>query len=439
MARLRSTALLAASGLRVGLRLPVTAMILACAWGVMGARATAVASNCEVTSVGFIPLNDLGNGAYHGEEGGLYPGGGNERPAAHDAAGRSLAEEITPIRERIVLISIGMSNTTQEFSRFVPMAMNFPGRNPALLVVDCAAGGQHAAIAADPNSPYWNTVRQRLMQAGVDSTQVRAAWVKEAIPGPTLPFPNDALELKGYFRAIAMNLTDKFPNLKIAYYSTRIYAGYAQGVSQLNPEPWAYQSGFEDQIEGTDPGLNYDPEAGPVEAPWLAWGPYLWADGLIPRSDGLIWECSDFQNDGTHPSISGRDKVAGMLLDFFTTDLTTTPWFLATGSGIGSDSGAPAARNLTLLPARPNPMLAATWIPVAGGVAGPTLLVRVAVYDPSGRLVRVLHRGPLDSGAHVMWDGANESGAAVPAGTYFVRAGGAEGGVGSSVKVTVTR
>ena len=92
------------------------------------------ASNCAVTSVGKTPLDDLGPGTYQGQQGGLYPDGENQRPPAHDAAGRAIAEAITPINNRVVLISIGMSNATQEFSRFVPLAMSYPGRNPALRV-----------------------------------------------------------------------------------------------------------------------------------------------------------------------------------------------------------------------------------------------------------------------------------------------------------------
>jgi hypothetical protein len=64
-----------------------------------------------------------------------------------------------------------------------------------------------------------------------------------------------------------------------------------------------------------------------VVAPWTAWGPYLWADGLVPRSDGLIWECDDFATDGTHPSDSGRLKVAERLLGFFRTDVVASRWF----------------------------------------------------------------------------------------------------------------
>jgi hypothetical protein len=382
------------------------------------------ASNCAVTTVGRTPLNDLGPGTYQGMQGGLYPGGANERPPAHDNAGQAIAAAVTPINGRIVLISIGMSNTTQEFSRFVPLAMNYPGRNPALRVVDCAQGGQTAPIVANPNSPYWNTVRQRLQQAGVDSTQVRAVWLKEAMAHPTLAFPADATELQGYLRAIAMLLEDKFPNLDLVYLSSRIYAGYATGVSQLNPEPYAYQSGFsvkwviEAQIGGLDPGLNYDPQAGPVEAPWLSWGPYLWADGLVPRSDGLIWECADFQTDGTHPSESGRAKVAAQLLEFFTSDVTTTPWFLAPATGVPALDLAPGA--LALGPAAPNPMRSGTSLPLLVGGGAET---RIAIYAVNGRLVRLLESGSLAPGRHVIgWDGRDGDGRAVASGAYFVRA-----------------
>ncbi len=83
---------------------------------------------------------------------------------------------------------------------------------------------------------------------------------------------------------------------------------------------------IEDQING-DPELQYE---GPgMNSPWLSWGAYLWADGTTPRSDGLVWLCpEDFGADGVHPSMTGREKVAQLLLDHFTTDSTSCPWFL---------------------------------------------------------------------------------------------------------------
>lgn len=114
----------------------------------------------------------------------------------------------------------------------------------------------------------------------------------------------------------------RFPNLKIAYLSSRIYAGYA----------------LSDQIAGK-PELNYDPAKGAVRAPWIAWGPYLWADGMKDRGDGLVWPRENFGADGMHPSNSGREKVAKLLLQFLKTDPAAKPWFLAR-----SNSGQMEAR-----------------------------------------------------------------------------------------------
>src|SRR5437764_10850845 len=71
-----------------------------------------------------IPLNDLGNGKYLGQfEGGLYEHGANVPPADHNAVGLGQAALVRPLDRngnpsasgRIAMISVGMSNTTQEF------------------------------------------------------------------------------------------------------------------------------------------------------------------------------------------------------------------------------------------------------------------------------------------------------------------------------------
>ena len=80
------------------------------------------ASDCSKTSVGFVPLNDLGAGLYKGKPGGLYPNGSNLRPLPHENAGLQISKNITPLNTsgqpdpngRVVLVSIGMSNTTHD-------------------------------------------------------------------------------------------------------------------------------------------------------------------------------------------------------------------------------------------------------------------------------------------------------------------------------------
>jgi hypothetical protein len=55
----------------------------------------------------------------------------------------------------------------------------------------------------------------------------------------------------------------------------------------------------------------------------------LWADGEKGRKAGdLAYKREDYREDGTHPTDSGRQKVAEQLLRFFTSDPTAVPWFV---------------------------------------------------------------------------------------------------------------
>lgn len=289
------------------------------------------AANCSGTSVGFTPLNDLATGTYHGYEGGLYLNGSNLLPVDYKAWGGARTKAIQPLNAsgqpdpngRIVLLSIGMSNATEEFSTFKTLADADPSKNPKLTIVDGAQNSQDAEIIKNPNAPFWTIVDQRLVTAVVTDNQVQVAWLKEAIANENEAFPADAQHLRNDLSQIIKIMQTRYPHLQVIYFASRIYAGYA--TSTLNPEPYAYQGGFavkwliQNAIESSSP----------VQGIWLAWGPYLWADGIIARSDGLQWFCADFQSDGTHPSVSGQQKVANMLLNFFKTDQLTGVWFVA--------------------------------------------------------------------------------------------------------------
>jgi hypothetical protein len=292
----------------------------------------------------FKPLTELGSGKYRDSEGGLYPGGKNERPAAHEAAGLRLAAEVRPRNDagepadggKIVLLSIGMSNASQASGGFREALHRFAAKNPALQFVDGAQGGMTAEVIDDPEDggrgqQYWRVVDERLKQAGVSRAQVQAVWIKQADAGPRQGFPEYAKKLQAEQKTIVQILMQRFPNLKLCYLSSRTYGGYA--TTGLNPEPYAYESGFgvkwliEEQL-GDSPALNYDAAKGPVKAPWLSWGPYLWANGTTKRADGFAYEPTDFAADGTHHSPAGSRKIGEHMLDFFRTDSTTKGWFL---------------------------------------------------------------------------------------------------------------
>src|SRR5688572_1210972 len=124
-------------------------------------------SSAGQTTASFMPLNDLGSGLYFSQfQGGLYPDGYNKMPTAHALAGLARAEAIAPLNAlglpdpngKYGLLSIGMSNTTQEFCAsnaagdcapysFMGKAEVHPSVNQGpLVIVNGAAGGKSAAF-----------------------------------------------------------------------------------------------------------------------------------------------------------------------------------------------------------------------------------------------------------------------------------------------------
>lgn len=291
------------------------------------------------------PLTELGTATYKGEDGGLYGAGKNTPPPGHLAAALAESAKIRPLDAagnpsadgRIGLLSVGMSNTTQEYSRFMADANRDPEKSPHVVLVDGAQGGQTGMRWADPAAPLWQTVDRRVQGAGLTARQIQVAWMKQAEAGPARlgDFPKHAQVLKDNLITVLGHLKQRFPNLRIVYLSSRIYGGYA--TTSLNPEPYAYEEAFSmrwlirDQIAGK-PELNFDARRGALKSPLLLWGPYLWADGETPRrDDGLTYSRADFGGDGTHPGDTGRAKVAAMLLTFLKTDATAKLWFAVPG------------------------------------------------------------------------------------------------------------
>jgi hypothetical protein len=386
--------------------------------------APAAASNCAGTSVGFTALTDLGAGLYRGFPGGLYPGGLDQRPAAHEQAGLAIASTIVPLDTlgqpspggRVVIISIGMSNCTQEFSAFVPRVRSDPLREAHVVAIDCAQGGQATQLIRQSAAPYWDTVATRLRGHGSSPLQAQVVWLKEARSGPTEGFPAAAESLSRDLGTIVRLIHAKLPNVKAVYFTSRIYAGYAS--TTLNPEPYAYESGFavkwliESQIAGVD-SLNFDPAAGPVEAPWLSWGPYLWADGLAGRADGLIWRCTEFQSDGTHPADTARVVVADSLLAFFRNDDTTAPWYRAHPLGASRPDDATLELSAAPLPAYRGSAVTIRFRPSGAW--------RLELYDASGRVIRRYAGASAAAALALRWDQRDREGRSAPPGLYAVR------------------
>ncbi len=283
-------------------------------------------------SIDLTPLTDLGSAQYLGFPGGLYPAGENSPPSAYEETGVALGATVQPLDRdgkpspsgKIAMISIGMSNTSCEFSKFTRLAEVDARKNPKLVMIDAALNGAAATDIAVPFGEYWTYVDRQLQRREIFAAQVQVAWLKTALARDPRGFPENARLLQRALRSIVEILRTKFPQLKLVYVSSRTYGGYSE--SDLSPEPIAYESAFavkwliEERINNQSPDKSI---------PWVSWGPYLWANGLTPRTDGLIWERSNFEPDGVHTSPQGTLKVARMLLEFFQKDTAANLWFFS--------------------------------------------------------------------------------------------------------------
>jgi len=326
---------------------------------------------------------------YLGSSGGLYENSSDTVPSDHDAAGLAAKAQVQPLAAngapsangKVVFLGFGMSHVYYEFGDFLTTIQNDSKVNHTSMVA--INGGQlgmtacywatptgvpncdppepdHPCVAATNNA--YDIVRDcYLTPAGVTEAQVQVAWLKQADKEPvvnglrslcdsakpscTNDDLTDALHYERLLGDILRAAKIRYPNLRQVFISSRSYGGYA--TIPLNPEPFAYENGFavkwliQAQI---DQARNHtiDPVAGDLDyanttAPWVAWGPYLWANGTHARSDGLIWcngqagpPCNgeaDFRSDDhTHPSPEGEAKVTALLLKYFLNS-PYTPWF----------------------------------------------------------------------------------------------------------------
>ena len=306
--------------------------------------------DCSYSSVGYIHINDLGTDEFMGYQGGLYPDGSNEMPLAHLIKGSIIGNSIRPLDIDgkidwtdgvIVMAGFGASTAGSTFNTLTSVVNNSDSVSECLELIGLTFGGKGLESMVPGGSfTYWNLLTDSILEpTGYSPEQVQIGWIKSASKDDSInEFPLQADSIYSKYIYAVQRLKVVFPNLKILYVTSHAYGGYAGELSdnvKLVGEPAAYYGGFsvkwliESQING-DPRLRYEGANAP--APWLAWAPYYWADGIEPRSDGLIWECSDYEEDGGgfHHSESGKLKETDMLFDFLYNHESSSSWFRST-------------------------------------------------------------------------------------------------------------
>jgi hypothetical protein len=237
--------------------------------------------------------------------------------------------------------------------------------------------------AYNPECNYYR-VADDLRRNGLSEAQVQAVFFKSATGFPECDLQHlfcsaevlpDAYVIEQHLGNILRYLkcctldshhqstgNKRYPHLQQVFLTTRIYGGYANLAAQqqqnprvcLNPEPFSYEAAFAVQRAivaqiNQDAGMQFtDPYSGTVayksdgtgNAPWVDWGPYLWADGTNKSpSSQLAWcdstttqnpncfgnpgdvrygdlDDATFWGDHTHPTYKGVEKVANQLVKF---------------------------------------------------------------------------------------------------------------------------
>lgn len=213
-------------------------------------------------------------------------------------------------------------------------------RYTMVIVNGADSGRQDARQWTSPNSPNYDRIKTaRLTPLGLSENQVQIIWAELDDLYPINRIPSDSSDanvLLSNLGQVMRALRVRYPHLQLVFLSSRLYAGFA--TTDLLPEPYAYEEGFAvkwliesqvNEMRGSPP----NPRAGILSyakktAPVLVWGPYLWAAGETPRSDGLSWRRTDFESDGITPSQDGENKVGLALLNFFKNSPYTRCWFV---------------------------------------------------------------------------------------------------------------
>jgi hypothetical protein len=153
--------------------------------------------------------------------------------------------------------------------------------------------------------------------------------------------------------------------------------------------------------------------------------------GMRLNGSGIaVWGPSDIYSAWTsydpHDVEVVADGTGGALCAFACYDLSEYAddvWALWLAPGISAvEDPAATWSSETCLNASPNPFPSFTQLAVDVPPEGATQL---AVYDPTGRLVRTLSEGRLAPGRHaVSWDGRDNAGRGVGDGVYLIRLAG---------------
>ena len=191
-----------------------------------------------------VPLPELGSDTYLNQQGGLYPGGSNTPPVSYFNSQIQPAYNTLNNDNHIVMLCLGMSNLTHACDALIDVVNSSTNVNPALKIVNAGQPGRaQQAWDGGSSGQVWENANKVLSQQGETPAAVDVVVYFNAWGYPNEPdFVTYAQTMQNSLEITMSTIASVYPNTKLAYVTSREYAGYV--VTDLNPDPWAYWDGF---------------------------------------------------------------------------------------------------------------------------------------------------------------------------------------------------
>jgi len=320
-----------------------------------------------------LPIIGNAGSFWKGQPLGLYsdPVSGGESdvpPSAYQEAAIAAATALAAVPTDWLMVVQGLSNTNLEWGQtpndFVTAfkAAKAAGTvNTKLTLLNCAFGS-HPLYSTSGGwynnaAGYWTQALTKITAAGFTANDVRVVCHKLADANVPIGNTVTAADLstcphvppqKGdadfwfvvYYGAQWLRFVQtQYPNCLLAFIHARMYGGYAPSTAS-SPEPFAFEQGLawryllNAQAKQLALGT-IDTVAGDLvtNCPILAWGPYMWANGLTPNSLGVSWNsATDYaettgSNAYIHPSQAGILQWTQQSMAWYSTNQFSAPWF----------------------------------------------------------------------------------------------------------------
>lgn len=252
-----------------------------------------------------VALPELGADTFLGAQGGLYPDGQNEPPAAYLAALMAVSGALAN-NNQIVVVAIGPSIMQNSVSGFAPF-LNSLGVNDNIVFVDGSLGSNQQRFE-DPDYFGWDVGINRL-PPGLTAVDVDIVLYYNALTSPSGSFPDFVQMAAGSFEITYNIINQKYPNVQLILQNSQHYAGWCGQCKA--PEPYAHYNGFAVK-ELIERRIN-----GEINGALIAWNAYHWDDTWL----------ENYYTDGLHLSGLGQQSTGQLWHDYLSTSFNAV-WYL---------------------------------------------------------------------------------------------------------------